>query len=319
MPHQGARSNAKCRNSRGGVPTWLPTCPTIRADCQKHIQLVNCSRVDGGADRGAQGPGDKTGEGFAVAGGDDENVVGPQADIFRLSEENLFNIHGDLHMFLPIRRGAENHGCLRLGGASQPAGQGDGAEDGDGALAAHVEGAGALHIADDVDHAPIALGDGDDVVGLDFDVGGGVPAVEDLAHFELGGAELAGGIESSAGKGEVAVLAAARDGDGGSGSFARSAGHGEDFVEGFAAAKLDDTGGGDGAENGDGLAAEVGDGDGDLRFQHVLFEAGGELGFELLDGEAGGFDPSDEGQGDVAGGSAGDGLLTAGESFEVGR
>src|ERR1017187_5722730 len=316
MPHQGARSNAKCRNSRGGLPTWLPTCPTIRADCQKHIQLVNCSRVDGGADRGAQGPGDKNGEGFAAAGGDDENIVGPQADIFRLSEENLFNIHGDLRVFLPFRRGAEDPGRLRLGGASQPAGQGDGAEDGDGALAAQVEGAGALHIADDVDHARIALGDGDDVVGLDFDVGGGVPAVEDLAHFELGGAELAGGIESSAGKGELAILAAARDGDGGSGSFARSAGHGEDFVEGFAAAKLDDAGGGDGAENGDGLAAEVGDGDGDLRFQHVLFEAGGELGFELLDGEAGGFDPPDERQGDVAVGSDEDGLVGEVETFE---
>src|ERR1017187_9725497 len=245
MPHQGARSNAKCRNARGGLPTWLPTCPTIHAGCQKHIQLVNCSRVDGGADRGAEGPGDKNGEVFAAAGGDDENVVGPQADIFRLSGKNLFDVDGDLHMFLPFGRGAEDLSCLRLGGASQPAGEGDGAEDGDGALAAQVEGAGALHIADDVDHARIALGDGDDVVGLDFDVGGGVPRSEELAHFELGGGELAGGIESSAGKGEVAVLAAARDGDGGSGSFARSAGHGEDFVEGFAAAKLDDTGGGD--------------------------------------------------------------------------
>src|ERR1019366_1768197 len=91
---------------------------------------------------------------------------------------------------------------------------------------------------------------------------------------------------------------------------------GEDFVEGFAAAKLDDTGGGNGAEIGDGLAAEVGDGDGDLRFQHVLFEAGGELGFELLDGEAGGFDPPDERQGDVAVGSDEDGLVGEVESFE---
>src|SRR5450759_1421645 len=148
-----------------------------------------CSRVDCGADRGAQGPGDKNGEGFAAAGGDDENVVGPQADIFRLSDENLFDVHGDLRVFLPIRRGAEDPGCLRLGGASQTAGQGDGAEDGDSALAAHVEGAGALDIADDVDHAGVALGDGNHVVGLDFDVGGGVLAVEDLAHFELGGAE----------------------------------------------------------------------------------------------------------------------------------
>src|ERR1035437_2808852 len=316
MPHQGARSNAKCRNSRGGLPTWLPTCPTIRADCQKHIQLVNCSRVDCGADRAGQGAGDKNGEGFAAAGGDHQDVVRPQAYVFRLAVEDLFDVHGNLHVLVAIQSGAKDPGFLRPGGASQPAGQGDGAEDGDGALAAHVKGAGALHIADDVDHAGVALGDGDDVVGLDFDVGGGVPAVEDLPHFELSGAELAGGIESSAGKGEVAVLAAARDGDGGSGSFARSAGHGEDFVEGFPAAKLDDAGGGDGAENGDGLAAEVGDGDRDLRLQHVLFEAGGELGFELLDGEAGGFDPPDERQGDVAVGSDEDGLVGEVESFE---
>src|ERR1035437_3728376 len=216
MPHQGAGSNARRRNSRGGLPTRrtqrvpLPTCPTIHAGCQfmqaanscrlpihagcqKHIQLVNCSRVDGGADRGAQGPGDKNGEGFAAAGGDDENVVGPEADIFRLSGEHLFDVHGDFLVFLPIRRGAEDPGCLRLGGASQPAGQGDGAEDGDGALAAHVEGAGALDIADDVDHAPIALGDGDDVVGLDFDVGGGVPAVDEVPAFFGGGGGLVGG------------------------------------------------------------------------------------------------------------------------------
>src|ERR1035437_4728693 len=51
--------NSASRRSRG-----LPTRPTIHAGCQKHIQLMYCSRVDCGADRGAQGPGDKNGEGL---------------------------------------------------------------------------------------------------------------------------------------------------------------------------------------------------------------------------------------------------------------
>src|SRR5437870_590462 len=48
-----------------------------------------------------------------------------------------------------------------------------------------------------------------------------------------------------------------------------------------------------GAQNRDRLAAELDDGDGDLRLQDVLAEAGGELGFEVLDGEPGGFDATD--------------------------
>ena len=59
------------------------------------------------------------------------------------------------------------------------------------------------------------------------------------------------------------------------------------------AAKLYDPGAGDGAEDGDGLAAEFGDRDGELRVFHVGFQAGDELGFELLDGEAGCLYPAD--------------------------
>ena len=223
--------------------------------------MYYCSRVDRGTYRAGQGPGQKDGEGFAAAGGDNQNVFGPQADVFRLSGENLLDVHGDLLVFLPVRSRAEDHGLLRLGGVSQPAGQGDRAEDGDGALAAQVEGAGALHVADDVDHAGVALGDGDHVVGLDFDVGGGVLAVEDLLHVELGAAVAAGGVGAGAGQGDGAVFQQADDGDGGTRGLARAASHGEDFVEGLAAAKLDDAGGGDGAEDGDGLAAEFGHGD----------------------------------------------------------
>src|SRR5664280_1279802 len=71
--------------AKAPAPRYLPQNSCRLA---KDTQLVNCSRVDGGADRGAQGPGDKNGEGFAAAGGDDENVVGPEADIFRLSGEH---------------------------------------------------------------------------------------------------------------------------------------------------------------------------------------------------------------------------------------
>src|ERR1035441_6605969 len=105
-------------------------------------------------------------------------------------------------VFLPVRRRAEDLGLLGLSGASQPAGQGNGAKDGDGALAAQVEGAGALHVAHHVDHAGVALGDGDHVVGLDLDIGGGVLAVENLLHVELGAAVAAGGVGGGAGQGD---------------------------------------------------------------------------------------------------------------------
>src|ERR1039458_3994721 len=205
--------------------------------------MYDCSCVDRGAHSASQGPGDKHGEDFAAAGGDHQNVFGPQADVFRLSGENLLDVHGDLLMFLPVRSRAEDPGLLRLGGVSQPAGQGDGAEHGDGALAAQVESAGALHVADHVDHAGVALGDGDHVVGLDFDVGGGVLAVENLAQVELGAAVAAGGVGAGAGQGDGAVFQQADDGDGGTRGLARAAGQGEDFGEGFAAAELDDAGG----------------------------------------------------------------------------
>ena len=108
----------------------------------------------------------------------------------------------------------------------------------------------------------------------------------------------------------------ARDGEGGARGLARAAGHGEDFVERFPAAELDDARGGDCAEDRDRLASELGHRDRDLRLLHVRFEAGGELGFELLDGEAGGLDPSDQRQRDVAVGADEDWLVGEVEAFE---
>src|ERR1019366_4647355 len=76
--------NSASRRSRG-----LPTCPTIHAGWQKQIQLVNCSRVDGGAARAGEGPEKKNGEGLGAVGGNHRDVARPKADVFRLSEENL--------------------------------------------------------------------------------------------------------------------------------------------------------------------------------------------------------------------------------------
>ena len=65
-------------------------------------------------------------------------------------------------------------------------------------------------------------------------------------------------------------------------------GEGEDLEEVLAALELMDAGGGDGAEQADGLAAKLADGDGDLGVLDEGLQALDELGFELLDGEAGG-------------------------------
>src|ERR1019366_8506378 len=278
--------------------------------------LMYYSRVDRGTCRAGLGSGKNNGEGFAAAGGDNQNDFGPQANVFSLSGENLLDVHGDFLMFLRVRSGAEDKGFLRLGGMSEPAGQGDRAEDRDGALAAQVEGSGPLHVTNDVDHAGVALGDGDYVVGLDFDVGRWVFAVEDLLHVELGARIAAGGVGARARQGDGAVFRQADDGNGGTRGLTRTASHGKNFVEGFAAAELDDARSCDGAENGDGLAAEFSHGDRDLRLLHVGFKAGVQLGFELLDGKTGGLDPSDQRQGDVAVGSDEDGLVTDIEAIE---
>src|ERR1035441_2182145 len=103
------------------------------------------SRVDRGADRAGHGSGDDNGESLSAARGAHQNVLGPQTDVFRLSGENLLDVHGDLLVFQRVRRRAEDLGFVLLGGASQPAGQGEGAQDGNVTLAAQIGRAGALH------------------------------------------------------------------------------------------------------------------------------------------------------------------------------
>src|ERR1035438_3404159 len=274
------------------------------------------SRVDRGADRAGHGSGDDNGESLSAARRDHQNVLGPQTDVFRLPGENPLDVHGDLLVFQRVRRRAEDLGSVLLGGAPQPAGQGEGAEDGNGALAAQVESAGALHVADHVNHAGVALGDRNHVMGLDFDVGGGVLAVHYFLHVELGAAVTAGGVGAGAGQGDGAVLRQSDDGNGGTRGFARAAGHGKDFVERLPATELEDAWGADGAEDRDGLAAELGYGDRDLWLLHVGFSAQSAPRAELLDGKAGGFDPPDHRQRDVAVGSDEDGLVARIEAVE---
>ena len=90
------------------------------------------------------------------------------------------------------------------------------------------------------------------------------------------------------------------DADDAAGIGTKAAGKGQHFKEGLTADDLLDTGIVDGAEDGDGLAIELGNGDDDPR---VLDEAGQVLldfTFKLADGQAGSVDTAGEGQVDVA-------------------
>ena len=99
------------------------------------------------------------------------------------------------------------------------------------------------------------------------------------------------------------------------GGAVEAGGQGEDLDEGLAALKLVNAGVLDGADDGDGLAAELGDGDGDFGFTDEGFEAFDELGFELFDGEAGSAEAAGHGEADVAGQVDAEGLV--GDFFGV--
>ena len=186
-------------------------------------------------------------------------------------------------------------------------------EDGDVFLFAEDEAAGAVHGADDVDH--FGLRDGDHVVGENLDILLGVLGFHDGLDRDLGDLVLAAGIVGGAGQGEGARGFAPRDPNGAAGIGVESAGEGEDLEEGFAAADLVDAGGAYGAEDGDRLAAELGDENrdgGGLEDGCELFD---QLGFQLLDRQAAGVDAADNGQVDIAAHIDADGLV--GDLFNI--
>jgi len=169
------------------------------------------------------------------------------------------------------------------------------------------EAAGPRDLADDVDH--IGAGDGDDVVGLDKDVLGGIAGFHEVLEGDLGDGEAAGGVGGGAGEGDGPAVKGAGDFDAVAGVIGESAGEGKDFDKGFAALELVDAGVFDGSDDGDGLGAEVGDIDGDVGLLDVLAEAGDDFGLELFDGESGGADAADHGEAEVAGHIDADGVF----------
>src|ERR1019366_8366790 len=72
----------------------------------------------------------------------------------------------------------------------------------------------------------------------------------------------------------------------------------------------------DGADEGDGLAAELEDSDGDFGLLDVFAEARDNFGFELFDGEAGGLYAAGEGKADVTAHIDADGLIAEFLAFE---
>lgn len=77
--------------------------------------MINCSARDRG-----EGVGEKSGrENFAAAGGHDQDIIGPQFDVRRLSGEYLINVHGDLTKLRVSRNFPNNPRLLRLRRASE--------------------------------------------------------------------------------------------------------------------------------------------------------------------------------------------------------
>jgi len=69
-----------------------------------------------------------------------------------------------------------------------------------------------------------------------------------------------------------------------------------------------DSGGSDGAQDGDRLAAELGQGDSYVGVNQDFFEAKGDGGFELVGSESGGLELADDGKIDVTAAIDGDGF-----------
>ncbi len=221
-------SGTALRCTAAAPADWFPPFRVLRRSWRGSVQLslvFHRTLSNGRSQRKRRRPprGNRVGgKNLAAAGGNDENVLGPQADVFRLSGKYLLDVHGDLLVFLFSRDTANDPRLLRLGCASQSARQGQRAEHGKALAPAEGERAGMLHVADDVDHVGVCLGDGDHVVGLDLDIGGRVLSVQNLLHVQLSGAELSGGVDRGAGQRDVAVFAAARDGEAGARGLAQA-------------------------------------------------------------------------------------------------
>src|SRR5437660_1419936 len=128
-----------------------------------------------------------------------------------------------------------------------------------------------MNCADDVND--VGLGDGDNVFWLYGDVFRRVGGVHNAFDVDGGDAVEAGGIVGRARQGDLTPFEAAGDFDTVARVLPESAGHGEDFEEILAALQLMNAGSLDCADDRDGLAAELGDGYGDVWLLEIFLEA----------------------------------------------
>ena len=140
------------------------------------------------------------------------------------------------------------------------AGEGEDLEERDGAVG--DEAAGAVDVSDDVDD--IGGGDDDGVIFHELDVGCRIGHIHDVAGVDVEGVVFAGGVDLDAFEGDFALVDAAGYADLFTDFVFEAAGVGDEFPEGFGSAEVAYAGAGDGAEDGDGAWAELGDGDDDL-------------------------------------------------------
>ena len=207
--------------------------------------------------------------------GNVEDVVGGERDVGGLALHDLVERNGDFVLgagaFPAVDVG------LLAGEGHQAFGQRQHLQDGGIAAILHGEGAGLLHVADDVDLAD--FGDADLFAAGELDVEGGIGVVDQAAHVDA--AREHDGRAIGAGLGLA-------DQDFAAGIFAETLGAGDGLQQGGGAFGLEDEGHLDGAGDADGAAVVLGDGDGDEGIdQDLLLPEGlGDGGLEFGAGAA---------------------------------
>src|SRR5450631_793136 len=111
------------------------------------LSIFTSEMVDRRAYDGGEGVRKKTGrKDFATAGGHNQNVIGPQFDVFCLSREYLLNVHSDLLEIRLPGNFANYSRRIRRRRASEPACQRHRAEDGNISLPPQRESTCVLNI-----------------------------------------------------------------------------------------------------------------------------------------------------------------------------
>src|SRR3984957_14802903 len=172
-----------------------------------------------GLDQGLQGA---VADGLGFAGRYEQDVVGAQGNIGCLAPQNISEVDGDFGPVIGVGKHAHDFGVLGGGGSIGAFGQGENLKGAECVVLAENVGSGFLDGADDVDG--IGLRDGDDIVGLDEDVFGGIGRVHHAFDVDRGDREPPSGIVGGAGERYGSPFKAASDVDDGAGLLAKAAG-----------------------------------------------------------------------------------------------